>query len=77
MMVSRAGSELDDDVAFSITTTSEALRERPDGIAMDVLRYVLFSVNWPDLAETPQELEDLIRKGYTFNSWPEPANLRI
>ena len=71
------GSELDNDVRFSITMTSEALLEKPDRVAMDVLRYIFLSVNWPDLVDTPQKLEDLVRSGYTYNSWREPANLRI
>ena len=76
-LFTRPGSELDDDVAFSVTTTSEALLEKPDGVSMDVLRYVFFSVNWPDLVDTPQRLEDLVRKGYEYNYWPEPTNLLI
>ncbi len=71
------GSVLDDNVAFSITTTSEALRERPDGVAMGVLQYVFFSINWPDLVVVPQNPENLIRRGYEFNSWSQPANLRV
>jgi hypothetical protein len=73
---SRPGSELDDSVEFSISTTSEALRDRPDGVAMDVLRYVFFSVNWPGLVEG-SNLENLVRFGYQYNSWPPPNNLRI
>jgi hypothetical protein len=76
-LVPRPGSELDDDVVFSIPASSEALREKPDGVAMDVLRYVLYSVNLSDLIDTPQKLEDLVRMGYEYNYWPRPANLRI
>lgn len=73
---SKAGSELDDDVSFSITTTTEGLRERPDGIVMDVLRYVFFSVNWPSLVQTPH-LENVLRSGYAFNSWQQPEKLKV
>jgi hypothetical protein len=76
-LVVRPGSELDDEVLFSISTTSEALREKPDGVAMDVLRNVLFSVNSSALVDTPQKLEALVRMGYEYNFWPKPANLRI
>jgi hypothetical protein len=69
-------SELDDHVAFSITTTTETLRERTDGIAMDLLRYVFFSVNWPELVEPPN-LEAVVRSGYTFNSWPQMEKLQV
>lgn len=71
-----SGSELDDEVSFSITTTNELLREKPNGVATDLLRYVFFSVNWPDLINTPRKLEDLILKGYAYNSWPHPDNLQ-
>jgi hypothetical protein len=71
------GSELDNELAFSIETTSEALREKPDGVAMDVLRLVLFSVNSSGLVDTPRKLEDLVRIGYEYNCWPKPTNLRI
>jgi len=73
---SKAGSELDDDVSFSITTTTEELRERPNGIAMDLLRYVFFSVNWPEMVETPI-LEHVVRDGFTFNSWKQPEKLKV
>jgi hypothetical protein len=72
-----AGSELDDNVTFSVTTSTEALRERPHGVAMDILRDIFFSVNWANLVDTPEKLERLVRAGYKFNFWPNPANLRI
>jgi Putative DNA-binding domain len=72
----RPGSELDDEVAFTIPITSSELNSRPDGIAMDVLRYALFSVNSSDLVDTPETLEQVIRRGYTFNAWSTPAVLR-
>jgi hypothetical protein len=72
------GSKLDDEVTFSISTTSEELLlERPDGIAMEVMQYFLFSVNSADLVETPEGLKDLVRQGYKFNHWREPADLLI
>ncbi|HTM42500.1 MAG TPA: ATP-binding protein [Terriglobales bacterium] len=67
--------QLDNDITFSVPTTSEALREKHDGVAMEVLRYVFFGVNWADLNK-PETLEGLVRSGYTFNSWPEPPKLR-
>ena len=76
-LTGKAGSVLDDNVTFSIPATSEALREKSDRVAMDVLRYVFFSVNWPSLIAGPQDIENLVRKGYEFNSWPQPANLQV
>jgi hypothetical protein len=72
----RPGSELDDEVAFAIATTSDELSSRADGIAMDVLRYALFAVNSSDLVDTPQTLQQVIRDGYEFNFWPIPKVLR-
>lgn len=63
----RQGSELDDQVVFSIETTTESLRETPDEIAADLLRYIFFSVNWPGLVDTPQKLLALIGRGHKFN----------
>jgi hypothetical protein len=72
----RPGSELDDEVAFTIPVSSSELNSRPDGIAMDVLRYALFSVDSSDLVDTQQALEQVIRDGYGFNFWKAPAVLR-
>lgn len=71
------GSEVDSRVEFSIATSTDLLSEKPDAIAMDILRYVFFSVNWPDLVGVPQQHEELIRCGYRYNSWPSPEKLRI
>ncbi|MFI5110112.1 MAG: helix-turn-helix domain-containing protein [Terriglobales bacterium] len=70
---SMSGSELDDEVEFSISTTSDSLRQDPDVIAKNLFRYVFFSVNWPALIATPQALADLIGMGYRYNSWSRPA----
>jgi hypothetical protein len=63
----RTGSDLDDEVMFSTDVTSESLRETPDRIAADLLRYIFFSVNWSVLVDTPEKLERLIGWGYKFN----------
>jgi len=64
----KMGSELDDEVEFSVVLTSEALRETPDRIAADLLRYIFFSVNWPDMVNTSEKLEKLVDWGHKFNS---------
>jgi hypothetical protein len=46
--VTRPGSELDDSVKFSVSTTREELSNAPDVVVMDLLWYVFFSVNWSD-----------------------------
>jgi hypothetical protein len=72
----KPGSELDNDITFSFTTTSEDLYDRSDSVVMHLLRYILFSVDWPSLVEL-EILERLIRQGYTFNSWKVPPNLEV
>jgi len=69
-------SELDDEVSFTIAITSEALREKPDGVAMDLLRYVFFAMNWPDVADSPENLAELMRAGYKYNGWRVPTKLK-
>jgi hypothetical protein len=68
-LVSKAGSELDDEVAFSIDTSVEELHEGPDTVAMEVLRYALFSVGSPSSVETQDKLAQLVRWGYEYNFW--------
>lgn len=76
-VVARPGSELDDNVSFSIETASDALRDQPDGVAAEILRYIMFSINKADLVDTRQRLEEVVLKGYDFNSWTRPSSLRM
>lgn len=62
-------SQLDDEIAFSVESTSEVMREDRDRIARDLLRYVFFSVNWADLVSTPGDLEAIIGWGKNYNFW--------
>jgi hypothetical protein len=69
-------SELDDAFSFSLSTTTEELRERSDGIVMSLLQYILFGMNWAQPASDPATLEALLRAGYKYNFWDEPLTLR-
>jgi len=71
------GSELDNAVAFSISRTSEELAERPDGVALEILKVILFAVNLSGLADSQQKLEGLLRAGYHFNFWGDPPRLSV
>jgi hypothetical protein len=71
------GSELDDELSFSISTTTDDLRRRRDGVLMEVLRQVFFSVNLPEFVEPPIALEQWITNGYAFNKWEIPETLRL
>jgi len=72
----KAASGLDDQVLFSIESSTDDFQERPDGVAMDLLRYVFFSVDWPQLT-TSKQLEAVVRSGYKFNYWEQPTALRV
>lgn len=76
LVSSNARSVLDDDLGFSIKTTVEELSQRPDAIAIEIIRRIFLSVNWPELVDTEENRERLIRSGYNFNSWGSPTNLR-
>jgi hypothetical protein len=62
-------SQLDDEVEFSLATTTEDLREKPDEVVMKILYYNFFAVNWPDQIDTQPKLEELLRAGYRYNAW--------
>jgi hypothetical protein len=66
------GSELDEEVSITVSTSSEAVQHNPDSVAAEIFRQVFYSVNLPGLVEPPVQLEKLIRRGYDFNAWPQP-----
>jgi hypothetical protein len=70
-------SELDDAFSFCIPTTSDGLREHRDTLAMKMLQYILFGMNWSDYASKPELLEKLLRSGYRYNFWGEPSVLEF
>jgi hypothetical protein len=61
-------SGLDDAFGLSVSTTVENLREKPDDVAIELLRSIFFSLNWSDLVDTQAKLVDLIQKGHGFNN---------
>jgi hypothetical protein len=70
-------SELDDDFSFPLPTTTAALRDQADALAMSILQYILFGMNWPDRASDPDVLGRLVRHGYNYNGWGIPAELKL
>jgi Putative DNA-binding domain len=60
-------SGLDDVFGLSVSTTVEKLREKPDDVAIELLRSIFFSLNWSDLVDTQRKLETLIGQGHGFN----------
>ena len=72
-----AGSELDDSLMFPLALSSDKLIDKADGVAMEVLKLILFAVNLPSLVDTQAKLEALIAAGYQYNFWVRPTSLRI
>jgi len=64
----RPPSGIDDEFALSVATTVEELREGPDGVAMELVRSIFFSLDWGGLVDTQAKLETLIRQGHGFNN---------
>jgi hypothetical protein len=65
--VNRPMSLLDDAFGISLSTTVENLREEPDEIAAELLRQILFALNWSDLVDSEAKLKVLLDQGRTFN----------
>ena len=47
------------------------LIEHKDVFIKDLLRQLLFALNWPDVSSTDAQLEQLIQAGYFYNMWDE------
>lgn len=60
---SMEGSLLDDDVSFQLLTTTLEIHEKPDLVARNLLRYILFAVNNPGPLSGTGNLDQLIRAG--------------
>ena len=65
-------SELDDAVAFTLSTTTDRLTQSRDLLALDILRLVFFAMGWPGTADDPRKLFEVLKVGYHFNLWPPP-----
>jgi hypothetical protein len=63
------GSKLDDRMEFSLAVSREELQEKRDDVLKEILKYVFFSVNWPDPINSESKFQGLIQVGYRYNSW--------
>lgn len=70
--VMQRASELDDEVTFDLDSSTDELQNDRDQLAMKLLRYVFFALNWPEAASSKEALEELLRAGYRFNMWQWP-----
>lgn len=67
-------SRLDDTFTVSLSASVEGIRERTDGIAMELLKYVLFSVDWASMVDDREKLINLLESAYRFNFWQRPES---
>jgi hypothetical protein len=65
----KLGSELDDSVDFSISSSIEELSDKTNDVVSNLLRYSLFAVNAAEHAQSQATLDSLIQHGYRFNTW--------
>lgn len=65
-------SELDDSVLIKFYVSAADIRDRTDGLVMDLLDNVLFSMNWSQLVGDRDKLRELLVEAYRYNSWPKP-----
>jgi hypothetical protein len=64
----RPPSGIDDEFTLSVPTTVEHLRGNLDGVAMEILRSILFSLDWGGIVGSQTKLETLIQQGHHFNN---------
>jgi hypothetical protein len=62
-------SPIDDSASITIRTTTDRLRNDRDGLAKELLRQLLFALNWQAQARNEAVLDRLIQNGYYYNMW--------
>jgi len=69
-------SRLDDSFGFDLLVSSGRLKSQRDDVATDILRTLLFAMNWPDAATNPVSIRQFLAYGYKFNFWHAPRSSR-
>lgn len=62
-------SLLDDSVEFDITIPSDRLKADRDTLAIDIIRLLMFGLNWAEMAVNEGALHTLLVNGYQYNCW--------
>jgi hypothetical protein len=62
-------SLLDDSVEFDITIPSDRLKADRDTLAIDIIRLLMFALNWAEMAVNEGALHTLLINGYQYNCW--------
>lgn len=65
-------SLLDSDASIVFEANVTRLLGERDGFVSDMLHEIFFSLNWPDVISTDNQIQQLILSGYDFNFWPKP-----
>jgi hypothetical protein len=73
-LIPRPGSELDDEVTFSLESSTAEMEELPNSVSKEVLRSVFFSTNLTAMVDTAEKLEKLRREAYEYNFWRQPVS---
>ncbi|TQV80248.1 AlbA family DNA-binding domain-containing protein [Aliikangiella coralliicola] len=66
-------SLLDDRFGIKLDVTAADIKNRSDGVAMELLDNILFSMNWPELVGDREQLRELLQQAYRFNFWDIPS----
>jgi hypothetical protein len=62
-------SPIDDTVRIDVRTSTEDLRQGRDEVVREVLRSLLFALNWAAQAQQPATLERLLQYGHWYAFW--------
>ena len=63
-------SQFDDVIGFSTDFSSQILESDRDNIATQLIKTILFALNWPDAAAFESTIESFVKDAYEFNRWP-------
>ncbi|MGD1155983.1 MAG: ATP-binding protein [Terriglobia bacterium] len=62
-------SPLDDSVEVDVISPSDRLKAERDTLAIEIIRLLMFALNWPEMAVNEGALHSLLKNGYQYNSW--------
>ena len=62
-------SELDDLIRFGLDASADDLLNKTDATALQILRVAFLASNWESAASSEAQLQDQLKKAYTFNWW--------
>jgi hypothetical protein len=62
-------SKLDDEVTIRLELPTNRLTADRDDVAADLLKSILFALNWPDAAHEEASITAILARGYKYNLW--------